>query len=83
MTYGSKMVVRKVCAFFFLEHPVVPYTSLYTPCPEKRVYSILGLTSSNTDKFPVDCNSERISKIGQYLMKLCLKYSRLFFPDTV
>ena len=22
-------------------------------------------------------------KIGQYLMKLCLKYPRLFFPDTM
>ena len=30
-------------------------------------------------KFSADCNGEGISKIGQYLMKLCLKYSRLFF----
>jgi len=34
-------------------------------------------------KFSADCNSERTSKIGHYLMKLCLKYPRLFFPDTV
>ena len=26
---------------------------------------------------------KEFQKIGQYLTKLCLKYSRLFFPDTV
>ena len=35
-------------------------------------------------KFPADCDTGRILKIGQYLMKLCLKYYWFpFFPDTV
>ena len=75
----------------------------------KRVYIILGITSSNTIRFsiffftvtiswkfaikaisdPLIANFQemgqrgRISKIDQYLMKLCQEYCRLFFSDTL
>jgi len=53
----------------------------YTVSGKKRVYSISGITSSDAGRFsfPADWDCERFSEIGQDLMKLCLKYSRLFF----
>ena len=55
---------------------------MYTVSGKKGTNSILGITSSNTDKFSGDCKNEKKLKIGQYLMKLCLKYYWFLFFRT-